>query len=152
MRERRARCARVSRSGIRNPIHAVILKIANALMALLFAGGVVVQLNDPDPLRWMAIYLSALAISVLWALRVTVPAAVPLAIGGVALVWGAAVTAGRPEFEAYRHMFGAWEMKSVAVEEAREGTGLFLIAFWMLILAVRARRDPRRAFHSLRRH
>lgn len=109
-------------------------------MALLFAGGVVVQINDPDPLRWVAMYAAALAVSVLRARRVTVPMAVPLVVGVVALVWGLTVTAGRPEFEDYRHMFGAWEMKSVAVEEAREATGLFLIAFWMAVLAWTGRR------------
>ena len=42
-------------------------------------------------------------------------------------------------------MFDAWEMKSVAVEEAREASGLTIVAVWMTVLAVRAARRTRTA-------
>jgi len=113
----------------------VVFRLTNLAMAVLFAGGTIVQLNDPDPMLWMAIYASACAVTVLRAVRVTVPVVVPVAVGVVALVWGMTVAAARPEFEVYRQMFGAWEMDSAAVEEAREATGLFLIAGWMAVLS-----------------
>jgi hypothetical protein len=34
-------------------------KIADAIFLLMFVLSVVVQVNDPDPLRWMAIYGAA---------------------------------------------------------------------------------------------
>jgi hypothetical protein len=37
-------------------------------------------------------------------------------------------------------MFDAWEMQSVNVEQAREATGLLIVAGWMAVLAVRAKR------------
>jgi hypothetical protein len=37
-------------------------------------------------------------------------------------------------------MFDAWEMKSPSVEEAREASGLLIVAVWMIVLLVRARR------------
>jgi hypothetical protein len=112
-----------------------VFRIVNALMALLFAAGVLVQVNDPDPIPWMAIYAAAAAVALTWAVRGNVPAAAPLGVGVVALVWGAAVVVGGPGFGVYGGMFAAWEMDSVATEEAREGTGLLIIAFWMGVLA-----------------
>jgi hypothetical protein len=108
--------------------------IVSALMALLFVAGVVVQVNDPDPLPWMAIYGAAAAVAVMPAVRGSVPVAAPLAVGIVALGWGAAVVIGGPTVDAYGRMFDAWEMDSAATEVAREGTGLFLIAAWMAVL------------------
>ena len=45
---------------------------------------------------------------------------------------------GGPAAGAYSHMFDAWEMKSVPVEEAREATGLLIVAAWMAVLVVGA--------------
>lgn len=119
----------------------VVFRLTNIAMAVLFAFGVIVQLNDPDPTPWMVVYALACALTVLRAVRVTVPVVAPVAVGVLALVWGMAVAAARPEFEVYRQMFGAWEMESAAVEEAREATGLVLIAFWMAVLSWTGRRS-----------
>jgi hypothetical protein len=40
-------------------------------------------------------------------------------------------------------MFDAWEMKSLAVEEAREASGLVIVAAWMAVLLIRAGRRAR---------
>jgi hypothetical protein len=37
-------------------------------------------------------------------------------------------------------MFGAFEMESAAIEESREMYGLLLVAGWMAVLTLRARR------------
>lgn len=107
----------------------------NALMAALFAAGAAVQVNDPDPIPWMGIYAAACAVALVRAVRGAVPMTAPLGVGGVALVWGTALVAAGPELGVYGHMFGAWEMDSAATEEAREATGLLLIASWMAVLA-----------------
>jgi hypothetical protein len=109
--------------------------IAHLVMAVLFAAGAVVQLNDPDPIPWMAIYAAACAVTVARLLRGTIPVPAPLAVGIVALVWGGVVAATGPDSGAYWRMFDAWEMDSAATEEAREATGLFLIAGWMAALS-----------------
>jgi hypothetical protein len=41
-------------------------------------------------------------------------------------------------------MFGAFEMRTVGIEESREMYGLLIIAAWMAVLAVRARRGAAR--------
>ena len=47
-----------------------VFRLLNGLMAVLFAVAVVVQFNDPDPLRWVAVYGAALTVSALAAARI----------------------------------------------------------------------------------
>jgi hypothetical protein len=107
------------------------------LMAALFGFAVAVQYNDPDPIVWMLVYAAAAALSFHTARRDTIPLVAVLVVGGLSLVWGIAVAAGMPDFDVYRHMFDAWEMKSTAIEEARETSGLFIVAAWMAVLGIR---------------
>ena len=114
-------------------------------MALIFAAGVAVQVNDPDPIGWIAIYLAACSVTLAWVVRGAVSKAIPIAVGVAALVWGMVLVGTGPGLGAYQRMFDAWEMDSAATEVAREGTGLVLIAAWMAVLAwtsSKRRREP----------
>lgn len=112
-----------------------IVRGLNWLMCALFLLSVLVQWNDPDPIRWMAIYGAAFAISVAVALRARVPAQVPLLVAAVALAWAVStIDGGRTT--GYSHMFDSWEMKSANVELAREATGLLIVGAWMLVISV----------------
>ena len=114
-----------------------LLPALNALFAVLFLFGAAVQYNDPDPARWIAIYLAAAIVSALAALgrasRVTA-----LVVGGVALAWALTLVPrvwGRvraPELVA------DWEMKDERVEEGREMYGLLIIVAAMGLASVRA--------------
>jgi hypothetical protein len=107
----------------------------------LFALSTVVQINDPDPLRWMALYGAAGAITAVSIRRRVAPAIMAL-VGAVAAAWGVHVVSGGPLAGSYAHMFDAWEMRSVDIEQAREASGLFIVAAWMAVLGVRAIRVP----------
>ena len=115
----------------------VVFRALNGLMAVLFAIAVVVQFNDPDPLRWMAIYGAALAVSILAAMRGGVPVALPVTVGTIALAWGL-LLAGRSgaTLRVYQQMFDAWEMKNTSIEEAREATGLLIVFIWMVVVGL----------------
>jgi len=52
----------------------------------LFAYATVVQYNDPDPVRWMAVYASAGILCAVAAFR-HVPSALPAAVALIALAW-----------------------------------------------------------------
>ena len=106
-------------------------------MALLFAFAAAVQFNDPDPIRWIAVYGAAFVLSLAVALGRRVPLVVTIAVGLVALTWAAVIAFGGPAASEYGRMFDAWEMKSPSVEEAREASGLILVAAWMAVLVVR---------------
>lgn len=113
-------------------------RAATAAMALLFVFAVVVQYNDPDPGRWMAIYAAAAAVSALAAWR-KAPRFAPVVVAMAATAWSIAIIAGGAAGADYLRMFDAWEMSSARVEEAREATGLLIVAAWMIVLAVRSR-------------
>ncbi len=110
-------------------------RLLTILCALLFLFGAVVQYNDPDPLRWIVIYLAA---SVACALAVIgrLPWRFAGAIGMTSLVL--AISLAPRAFPNVRilEMFGAWEMANARVEEGREMYGLLIICVAMSILAV----------------
>ena len=119
-----------------------VFRGVNWAMCALFLLSVVVQWNDPDPVRWMAIYGAALTVCLVVALRGRIVAGVPVLVAAMALLWSLATIAGGPAVTAYSHMFDAWEMKSMSVEEAREGTGLLIVAGWMVVVVVGQRGGP----------
>src|SRR4030081_402167 len=101
----------------------MLFRIIAALMAALFFVAVAVQYNDPDPLRWMAIYGAALVVALIAAVRGHAPLLAAAAVGLVALGWGVywAGTSGTA-LRLYEHMFDSWEMRNTAIEEAREAS------------------------------
>jgi hypothetical protein len=113
-----------------------VFRAINGVMAALFLFAVAVQYNDPDPIRWMAIYAAACALSITAAARGRAPRWLSAVVCIVALAWGIEWALGISSVGLYAHMFDAWEMKSVPIEEAREASGLFIVATWMAILAV----------------
>src|SRR5262245_30552355 len=120
-------------------------------MSVLFAFAAAVQFNDPDPIRWIAIYSAACALSLLVFVNRRLVPAVPLAVFVVALGWAAAIAFGGPAASEYGHMFDSWEMKSPSVEEAREASGLLIVAVWMGVLFVRGVRPLHISSHMKRR-
>jgi hypothetical protein len=110
------------------------VKIAGWVAAALFLFSAALQWNDPDPLRWILAYCAAAAISV--AASLDYPVRAPAAVAAV--VYGVLAIALLPEsmpagFEA----LVAPEMKTIAIEEARESLGLALCALWCAALAWR---------------
>jgi hypothetical protein len=120
-------------------------RFINRAMCGLFLLAVVVQWNDPDPWRWMVMYGAAATVCLLVALRRHIGTAAPLAVGATALVWSVSTIAGGPAAAQYAQMFDAWEMKAMPVEEAREASGLLIIAAWMVVVAAAQRRARTRA-------
>jgi hypothetical protein len=113
----------------------VVFRALNGVMAALFALAVLVQYNDPDPVRWMAIYGTACVVSMIVAGRGSAPLAVSSIVGVIALVW--AVMSAPKSLDLYAHMFDSWEMKLLSVEEARETSGLLIVAVWMAVITWR---------------
>lgn len=118
------------------------LRLASAVMALLFVTCVVLQYNDPDPLPWMTVYGAAAILSVVHARRRRVAPAFPLGVAAVALAWGVWIAAEIDgSFEWFR-LGQSMQAGTPQIEQSRESLGLFVIAAWMLVVAAAARREP----------
>ena len=66
--------------------------------------------------------------------------AIAAILAGIAIAWAAAIGVRVGGGDSYLHMFDAWEMKTPAIEEAREAIGLVIVAGWMLVIAATSRR------------
>ncbi len=111
------------------------MRIAHIAFGVLFAVAALLQLNDPDPVRWFAIYAAASAAC--WAApawpRRWVP---PVAIGLVAAIWAVLVSASvLPTFE-WANLLRAKDPAFPQIEETRELSGLLLVAAWMSVRAL----------------
>lgn len=111
------------------------MKIANWVMLVAFAFGVIVQYNDPDPARWMAIYGAATLACALFAAG-RQPWIVPALVLAIAVLWAATLAPAALGKVGFGEMFEAFEMKDERVEIGREFGGLVIIAAWMLALTV----------------
>jgi len=98
--------------------------------ALLFVASAFLQLNDPDPMRWLLLYGAAAIASALFVVR-ALPSSVYLGLAVVAGGWAALVA---PGVLAVTRLQGD--------EEERELAGLLLVAAVSFQLA-RARRRAR---------
>ena len=120
--------------------------IINVLFIAMFLMSVVVQYNDPDPFRWMAIYGLALLACILELTR-TIRWSFPAGIALIALSWASSIA---PKVHGVRigDLFQQWEMKNEMVEQAREMGGLLIVGAWMIVLAISAIRRARAASRS----
>ncbi len=126
----------------------MFLRVLSGAFALLFLFGAAVQWNDPDPLRWMAAYAAAAAVSASAALgRLQLaPTAIVLAVltGWLAL-WSPALADSSLDAMQSFGMSGA-----AREEEVREAWGLLLLVFWMGVLFGAALRGRRTAAEASR--
>jgi hypothetical protein len=117
----------------------MVFRVVGALMTVLLAVAVAVQYNDPDPIPWMVIYGAACALSALAIVRGRAPLMPAAVVGVAALVWGLMVAREAYGRSSLSEMFQSWEMNSPGIEEAREASGLLIVAAWMAVLAIRAK-------------
>lgn len=106
-------------------------RIASYVMGALLVFCVALQYNDPDPIRWMAMYGAAAIVALLLpAKKQLVPAG--YLVAAVALVWGAYLLYdvwGRMEVP---DLINKMSEKGGAVEEGRESGGLAIAAVWLV--------------------
>src|SRR6185503_18124067 len=96
-------------------------RAANLALALVFTGFAAVQYNDPDPVRWMAVYGAAAVVCGLAAFRPRSAGLPAAAVGLAAFVWALGVALpiiGQPV--AWSQVFATMRMVGPNVEETRE--------------------------------
>ncbi len=111
------------------------LSIANYGFAGLFVVAAVLQLNDPDPTQWIAIYLGSAAACLSWR-RHQDAWWISAAIVGAALVWAATLVPDVIGKVGLTEFFESMDKKGGNAELAREFGGLLIIAGWMVALTI----------------
>jgi hypothetical protein len=98
------------------------VKIFAGLAGLLFAYSAVLQLNDPDPVRWFALYGTASVLAAASAF-VPIPGVIFAGLACVAATWAATLV---PEVLSLSSFTGT--------EEERELAGLLLVGLASVVL------------------
>src|SRR5687768_6436288 len=111
------------------------MRILNLVFLALFVLSAVVQYNDPDPIRWVAMYGAAAAACVVAMYR-AVPRWLPGLVAAAAFVWIALLTPRVLGQVSFGEMFREAGMATMAIEEGREAIGLLLVVLWMTLLLV----------------
>ncbi|MCP4907831.1 MAG: hypothetical protein GY910_22900 [bacterium] len=108
------------------------MRVAAGFFVALFVVGALVQLNDPDPIPWIAGYAIASVLSLAAALGRPhrIANAVAAILFGIWFVSLAPSLIGAPQ-----EAFTSFEMQAVFHEEPREAGGLALLSSWSAALA-----------------
>ena len=113
-------------------------RVANRTMAVLFLICAAIQFNDPDPLRWAAIY-GAAGFACLAAGRFRYSWPLPSGVGLLALVWAAWLSPILPQVR-LRDLARTMHAETPSIELGRELLGLVIVLGWMVVLVVDSRR------------
>lgn len=113
----------------------MLSKILNSFFALLFLSFAFVQMNDPDPVLWILIYLSMVAISVMAFFNYFIPKLMWAMMVGY-LVYAVILFPGMMDWMSSPDRSLLFDdlakMQYLYIEEAREFLGLMIC---MLVLA-----------------
>ncbi len=112
---------------------------ANLGVAGLCLIAAALQHNDPDPLRWIALYVAAAVASVA-ALHVRGGWRAALGVAAVTAVWAAITWADVAGGVAADDLWRKMSEKGGAVEAYREAAGLTIVATWLLVVGLLGRR------------
>lgn len=107
------------------------MRIVHLIFAGIFILSGAVQLNDPDPWRWVAIYFAAAAVGLGGWRRPWMAGGV----GFVAVAWSISIGAAGMEPLDLEALVGDEGMKTSGVERWRELLGLAIIAAYALVTA-----------------
>lgn len=116
--------------------------IANVAMLAAFVLSAAVQWNDPDPWRWVAIYVAA-AVACVLGRRVGRGARLLAAVvGAAALLWASSLAPRALADLRPGDLVREMEASTPAIELGREMFGLLLVAGWMAVLVTVGRPRP----------
>lgn len=107
-------------------------------MAAIFLLSAGLQFNDPDPVRWVAIYLAGALLATVAATgqRPAWRRPVALIVAFTALAWGLAVAFSSPRIPPLGDLMGDWHMYAVGIEERRETLALLWLSCWSALVAL----------------
>ena len=117
------------------------LTAANLAFAALFVVAAALQYNDPDQLRWIALYGGAAA-AALAARHVAGGWRAALLVAVVAAIWAAITWSDVVGHVEVTDLWRKMSEQGGAVEQYREAGGLTIVAAWLLAIGLAGRRAP----------
>lgn len=120
----------------------MITTALNTAFLIIYILSAAVQYNDPDPIRWMLVYLAA-AVMCIQQLRGQRQRLLPLLLLVVSLLWMGSLLPSFVGQTTPAEIFASITMQTRAVEEAREFGGLLLVALWAGVLGLGKGKAPR---------
>ena len=99
------------------------MKIINYLMIVLFAYSAIVQLNDPDPIQWVLVYVGAMAFCGLWMMK-EFPTTFAFVFAGACLLTGLQLLVRALSRDVWQ-----WD------DKMNEPAGLLVVFAWVSSLA-----------------
>jgi hypothetical protein len=118
-----------------------VFTVANGILAVMFLISAVLQYDDPDPLRWAALYIAAAAACVLTG-RVRRGWWLAVGVGVISLAWAVALSPILPEVR-LGDLARSMKAEKPTIELGRELLGLVIVFVWMAVLVLVSRRDRR---------
>jgi hypothetical protein len=115
--------------------------IVNGIVAAMFLVSAALQLNDPDPVFWTALYVAAAA-ACLATGRVEQSWALAALVGLAAFAWAVTLLPVLHEM-VFSDLFKTMKAETPVIEESRELLGLLMVGAWMVVLTFASPR-PRR--------
>ena len=121
------------------------MKIFNGILTLLFILFAAVQLNDPDPYYWIAIYTLVGAISGFAVLGKYNKNIILTGIG-ICLIWMYTLIPGVADWfeKGMPSITGSMKAESPHVEYLREFLGLFIVLLALIFHYIQARKKSKR--------
>jgi hypothetical protein len=116
----------------------MLMTICNAIFLLIYLLSAAVQYNDPDALLWASMYLAAAAMCATQ-FRNNPPRWLPPALVAISVIWIGVLLPSIVGQVSIAEIFASISMQTLAVEEAREIGGLFLVGLWAAVLSYRQR-------------
>ncbi|NOT32876.1 MAG: hypothetical protein HOP12_01765 [Candidatus Eisenbacteria bacterium] len=118
------------------------MRVVMGVLAALFAFAAYLNLNDPDPLQWVSLYLAS-TIAAGWVAwnPPRSPRWLPILVGLAALSWAATLAPQVVGQVSWREMWASWEMKNARIEAGREFYGLLIVASTMALAVLTRRLD-----------
>ena len=111
-----------------------VFGVANRIMAVLFLISAIIQFNDPDPLRWAAVY-GAAGFACLAAGRFRYSWPLPAGVGLVAFAWAVSLSPILPNLK-LGDLARTMHAGTPSIELGREFLGLLIVLGWMVFLVV----------------
>ncbi len=115
------------------------MRVAIVVATCILGVCALLQLNDPDPLGWIAIYAAAAATTLASLKWRGAAGHVALGLAGLTLVWSIVIFPDARGFAA-GDLFASMKASSPQIEAGREVGGLALIGAWMVALFFIGRR------------